>query len=340
MEPVQDSIFISSLRAFCKAIAVIFGITLAFIPVIILISLLSTNTEVESKTTLTVMPDANGLREVKPSHSPVILHINLKGIIGNLNLTDEMIENQLIESRTGVLKNNRVKGVILYISSPGGSATDSDNIYRMLVRYKNRYKVPIYAYEDGICASGGVMISCAADKIYSSPSTIIGSVGALMGPFFNFKETMNKHGINSETITEGKNKDMMSPFRAWKPDDDASLKPLVAYYYDRFIQIVTNARPRIDRTALIEEYGANVFDPVKAEKLGYIDGIRDYSDTLTELLAAAGIDASKDYQVVQLSPKSSFLSCLVSTESWIGSLLQLFTKKETNLLPQVPQVTY
>lgn len=340
MTPVHDSIFISSLRAFCKAIAVILGITLAFIPIIVLIALLGSNTEIETKTTLTILPDANGVRELKPSSAPVILHINLKGIIGNLNLTDETIENQLIESRTGVLKHNRVKGIILYINSPGGSATDSDNIYRRLVRYKNQYKVPIYAYEDGICASGGVMISCAADKIYSSPSSIIGSVGALMGPFFNFKEAMEKYGINAETITEGKNKDMMSPFRAWKPDEDSSLKPLVAYYYERFTQIVTSSRPRIDRTALIEEYGANVFDPVTAEKLGYIDGIRDYSDALNELLLASGIDASKDYQVVQLNPKGNFLSCLVSSESWLGSLLNLFSKKETHFLPQVPQITY
>ena len=68
--------------------------------------------------------------------------------------------------------------------APGGAADDSVGIYRALCEYKKKYNVPIYAFVDGLCASGGMYIACAADKIYATPSSVIGSVGVIMGPLF------------------------------------------------------------------------------------------------------------------------------------------------------------
>ena len=84
-------------------------------------------------------------------------------------------------------------------------------------------------------------------------------------------EALTKLGVKSETITEGLNKDMMSPFRPWKQDEDASLKAVTAYFYQQFVDIVAAARPRMDKTKLIQEYGAKVFDPITAQVYGYID---------------------------------------------------------------------
>lgn len=326
MEPVRDSVFISALRAFCKTIAVIFGICIAFIPLFILMFSLGGDTDLSPTTTLTYIPDADGVKKLQPATSPVILRIDIDGVIGEGNYVTSVVENQLQESRTGTLKEGRVKAILLHLNTPGGTVTDSDGIYRQLLAYKEKYKTPIYAYVDGLCASGGMYITSACDRVYSSPSSIIGSVGVFIGPFFNFKEAMNKFGINSELLTQGKNKDMMNPFRTWKPGEDDSLKAICSYYYDRFVDIVTTSRPRIDKEKLLNDYGANVFDPKKAESIGFIDeSDSNYIAVMKDLMKAAGIDESKPYQVVKLDPKKNWLSCLSSAGSHFGALEEFIT---------------
>ena len=159
------------------------------------------------------------------STAPVILQINVHGVIGDPKTLDtHTIENILIESRTGDLKDNRVKAILLHMNTPGGTVVDSDNIYRLVKEYKERYKVPVFAYIDGLCASGGMYVSCAADQVFAGHSSIIGSVGVIIGPFFNLFDTLTKIGMKMETITQGLDKDMMTPFRPWKEDEDASFE--------------------------------------------------------------------------------------------------------------------
>ncbi len=314
MENTRESVFVSSLRSFCRMFFGICGITLALFLIIWGYSELSSVGSIDSKTTMNYLSDANNKQAVVSLSSPVILQLNIHGVIGEPKTLDsDTVQSILLESRTGLLASNRVKGILIHFNTPGGTVVDSDNIYRMLKVYKEKYKVPVYAYVDGLCASGGMYIACAADRIYSGPSGTIGSIGTLIGPFFNFHEALLKIGITSETITKGLDKDMMSPFRPWKPDEDASLKNLIAYFYQRFVDIVADARPRMDKTKLVQEYGAQIYDPVKAEELGYIDVANSSRNAaLLDLLHEAKIDPSKDYQVVDLEPKSALLSLFTS----------------------------
>lgn len=317
MQIQRESIFISAMRAFCKMFFGLCGLLLAFILVSAVYSAFSETTTIETKTKIKYLSDAANQRELVAETAPVILQINVHGVIGQPKSMDtEVVQNILVESRTGKLKDNRVKAIFLHMNTPGGTIIDSDNIYHMLKVYKEKYKVPIYAYVDGLCASGGMYIACAADRIFSGSSSIIGSVGVLIGPFFNVFETMTKMGIKSETITQGLHKDMMSPFRQWKDDEDISLKNLSSFFYRQFVDIIAHNRPRIDKTKLVDEYGAQVFDPITAQQLGYIDVANSSRNVaLLELLTAAQIDPSKPYQVVTLEPKTEWLADLFNEES-------------------------
>jgi ClpP class serine protease len=124
---------------------------------------------------------------------------------------------------------------------------------------------------------------------------------------------MGKIGVSSETITQGLDKDMMSPFRPWKPDEDASLRALTAFYYNRFVDLFVATHPRMEKNLLVSEYGANVFDGPGAEKRGFIDvADADYKTALRDLLAAANIDPAHSYQVVELAPKFNIFGQLRS----------------------------
>lgn len=317
MEIQRESIFVSVIRTFCRFFFGIVAIFLAFILCSIFYSMISPSPLLKEKTNLEILPDARGNRQIASPHAPVILQIPITGVIGDpKNVNTENLENILIESRMGLLSRDRVKGILLFFNTPGGTVVDSDNIYRMLQDYKAKYKVPIFGYVDGLCASGGMYIASSADQMFASSSSIVGSVGVVIGPFFNVYDAMGKIGVHARTLTEGLDKDMMNPTRPWKEGEDASLKAVMAFFYEQFVNIVTRAHPRLDREKLVSEYGAQVFDCVEAQKLGYVDhALSSRKDALLALLREARIDLEKPYQVVQLAPKQDLLSELIQGKS-------------------------
>lgn len=322
MEFRRESIFVSSLRGFFKTLFVMLGLFAAFFLGSIFLSVFSPVYHPVAKTTLQILPDLEENRALAPLNSPVILQINIHGVIGDFansgpnHVTSTLIHDALLDSRDGFLQNNRVKGILLHFDTPGGSAIDSDNIYRLLMRYKELYNVPIYGYVNGLCASGGMYIASAADRLFCGPAGIVGSVGVRIGPFFNVYDTMTKWGIQSKTITEGIDKDSLNPVRPWKPDEDANIKGIVAVLYQQFVDIVTQARPHLNKTKLIEEYGAKIFDGVRGLEYGYVDGADvSYQAALLALMEAVQIDPRQPYQVVELRPKHSLLEELFSAKS-------------------------
>lgn len=309
MQFIHESIFLSATRAFFKAFFVIIGIFVAFIPIILVFNLISKDTASDvDKYKVSILPDLSLNQTTVSSSAPAILKINIHGIIGKKGLTTNDMYQLLVESRRGVLKDNRVKGILLHINSPGGSSIDSDGIYRLISSYKEAFKIPVYTYVDGLCASGGMYIAASSDKIYTSPPSIIGSVGVLIGPLFNVYEALNKIGVTSLTLTQGKGKDALSPFKKWENGEDESLKNIGNYLYERFVSIVETARPMMDKDKLKNEYGANVFDSQKAQEYGYIDnGNSSYSEALRDLLVKANVDINKPYQIVEMSAKQDWL---------------------------------
>lgn len=316
MEQSHESVFIGMLRSFCKTIAIIFAFLLAFLALIIVLGVFSTEQDASHKTHLKILPDVKGSQKVLSLHAPAILQVKIEGVIGTKELNAENIQNILLASQSGFLKNQRVKGILLHINSPGGGVFDSDSIYRALLEYKKKYQTPIYAYVDGMCASGALLIGCAADKIYSCPVGVIGSVGVIMGPFFNFASILDKWDIKSATLSKGEDKDPMNPFRTWKKDEGKDLQNVIDSVYTRFVDIVTKARPNISKKQLLSAYGAKIYPAQQAMDLGFVDYAgMTYNETLQALVDEAKITG--EYQVVELKIKSSLFSNLVQNKASI-----------------------
>jgi len=343
MEFSRESIFISALRGLVKSFAVVIGITLGVVLLFIGIGSVSNTVQMPDKSQITLSADANWNRKLLPDTTPVLLRINVHGIIGTSKLKEEPFKEMLIDSREGVLAKNRVKGVLLHVNTPGGTATDSSAIYNLLTEYKEKYKVPIYAFVEGMCASGGMYISAAAEKIYSTENSVIGSVGVRIGPAFNFSDAMEKMGIQSVTITSGKNKDSLNPFRPWKPGEDDAIRAVVASEYVTFVNVVTENRKNLSKEALINEYGANIFAAEKAEKLGYIDnGDASYKQALAALAIAAGITEEDKYQVFEIEPHKSVFKELSESKSKLlsGKIQHIFPTGAFTTTEMSGQVLY
>ena len=318
MQIARESIFITALRSFFRWFFAIFGIFFGLIGASMLYSMLGGAAKAyEEKTEFTILPDLKGQHGMLSTSTPAILQINIQGVIGEMiGSTSEDIKNILIDSRSNLLAGDRVKGILLNFNTPGGDAIDSDDIYRYLKAYKEKFHVPVFAFVDGLCASGGMLIAASADQIFASPPSIIGSIGVTMTPFFNLSEGMKKIGVASETLIAGLDKDMMNPFRPWKSDEDKSLKTIINSSYAQFVDIITQNRPKVDKTKLINEYGAQVFDGVKSQEIGYIDTANaNYEQAVLALLTAAKIDPEKPYQIIELKPKRDWFSTVLKNQS-------------------------
>jgi protease-4 len=323
-----------AIKSFLQGFFLTFGILIAIVLGFVTISTLFKPQT--TKTTVTILPDLEGNTKILSKKYPAILQINITGIIGE-NIKTKDIENILLATKP----KERIKAILLYVNTPGGGVNDSDGIYRMLKEYKEKYnKIPIYAYVDGLCASGGFYISAASDKIYASPVSIIGSVGVILGPFFNIFDTLNKLGIKSKTLTYGKDKDTLNPLRPWKENEDKNLQKLGNYFYERFVNIIVRSR-KLSKEKLINEYGANIFDGPTAKKIGYIDySDKNYTDALKDLLKAAKIDAKTPYQVINIQMKKRWgLEILKekSLETKLKKLYPCFNVKDNFLYLYMPK---
>ncbi|MBS0633885.1 MAG: S49 family peptidase [Verrucomicrobia bacterium] len=302
-----ESVMKNATRTFFKSLFAVIGFAVGVLIVMVLFSLLFSSTaEKPHSTTLRVLPDDQWKISDFSREAPSILRINIDGVIGLDHIRKEDIMQQLIESQEGELKAGQVKGLLLYINTPGGTADDSDAIYRMIKEYKRRYKVPVVAYVDGMCASGGTYIACAADKVYATKDSLVGHVGVLLSPpFFNFTKLMDKLGIESKTFFAGKDKDAMNPFRPWQQGEGENYQRLVSYMYDRFKTIVSENRPKLTVEVLTEE-GAQIYPAPVAKEKGYID---DEVNSIDELLAefATELGIYEDYQFVALEKHDFFV---------------------------------
>ncbi|MBM3198980.1 MAG: S49 family peptidase [Chlamydiae bacterium] len=312
--PPRESLFLSTFRSLCRALGIVFGIFLAFFIITIILSSLSQKEQLPEKGELTVAPDAEGQRKLLSSHVPVILRLDVRGVIGLENLTAEKFQNLLYDTLEPPLQ-GRVKAIFLYVDTPGGSAMDSASIYQALFNYKKKHEIPIYAFVEGLCASGGMYICSAADRILATDASVIGSVGVILGPNFNVSTLMDKIGVQSLTITQGKDKDALNPFRPWKPGEDGSLVSITQELYEQFVSVVSLGRPLLNKEKLINEYGAHVFLATRAKDLGYIDEAgATYESALQGLVESLQLQ-DQEYQVFSLSPSENFFSQLAQNKS-------------------------
>lgn len=324
MQLSRESVFVSAIRAFCNTLFSILGVGIALFLLFLFIGFGKSakgGIEIPPPAKPVISFDSDGNRKLLPDTAPVILKMDIHGVIGDIKLNAKNFATKLHDSQSSLLA-GRIKAVLLHINTPGGTTVDSDGIYQAILEYKKKYNVPVYAFVDGLCASGGMYVASAADKIFSTPVSVIGSVGVVVGPAFNFVDLMNKMGVEALTLTEGLDKDMLNPFRKWGQNEGDVLKSIIESQYTRFVNIVSSARPKLSKQLLINNYGARVYDAAKAQELGYIDdGDSSYKMALTELSNAAGLKENEEVQVVEFKiPRSFFTDIFEESELCNGKI--------------------
>lgn len=185
-----------------------------------------------------------------------------------------------------------VRAVVLRINSPGGGVTATDLMYRRLAQLKAKRKVPVVAAIQDLGASGAYYLACGADAIVVAPTSVTGSIGVIVQTF-NLEGTMAKLGVEAKAITSGPMKDMASPFKALDPEAEKVLQGIVAEFYDRFVDVVADGRPKLGRDAVKALADGRVYTGAQAVAKGLADQAGDVVDAVALAKERAGLKAAR-----------------------------------------------
>ena len=141
-----------------------------------------------------------------------------------------------------IADDERVRGVVLRINSPGGTIAGSDYYYALLQDLKAELDVPIIASMGDVAASGGYYIATAADRIFAERSTLTGSIGVIVS-MYDASELCEKVGVASTPVVSGPMKGMGDFMKKPTPEETAVWQALVDESYEQFLDVVRAGRP-------------------------------------------------------------------------------------------------
>ena len=209
-----------------------------------------------------------------------------------------------------------VKAVVLRVNSPGGSAYASEQIWHAVTKLKA--KKPVVVSMGGYAASGGYYISCAANYIYSDPTTITGSIG-IFGMFLNYSELMkDKLGIKFDEVKTNKHANFGTRSRFFNAEEMAILDKYIGKGYELFRKRVADGRKM--SVAQVEQIAqGRVWLGNDALKIHLVDGIGSLDDAVKKAAQLAKLDEyyASEYQ----TPSSWYETLLASASGNNGSYL-------------------
>ena len=163
-----------------------------------------------------------------------------------------------------------LKAIIFLVDSPGGGVTESDYLFEEIRKIRTR-GVKTVVFINSLSASGAYYMTAQSDKIISSPTAIVGSIGVIWESM-NIEELSRKLGISVNTIKSSDMKDIGSPFKKMSDDEKIVLRKIIDYNYDRFRSIVQKGRGLSNSQINLVSTG-EVWHPEKAKALGLVDEV-------------------------------------------------------------------
>lgn len=202
-------------------------------------------------------------------------------------ITYERAYNRLKEA----MEDSDVKGIVVRINSPGGSALTSELIHQMVLEMKKKYGKPLYISMGSVAASGGYYIAASGDKIYANETTLTGSIG-VVSILPNIGKLADKLGVDIEEITNGKNTNLYSITE--KPTEERLeiLRQSSENVYNEFKERVSKGRGMtLDEVEKVAQ--GRVWTGTDGVKNRLVDGIATLDETVNILAEDLKIENGK-----------------------------------------------
>lgn len=184
----------------------------------------------------------------------------------NKRITNKMAD-KIIKKTEKANSDEKVKAILYVIDSPGGYVNPSFESATYIKSIK-KYTV---AYIRSRGVSGAYLIASAADSIYSTICSAIGSI-AVDNSFIDYSEKHEKEGKKFNNLISGKYKNIYDPNKSLSDDEEKLIRKQLDYHHNNFVDRVSQYRniPRAKVSVIAdgrEYYGENAIN------LGLIDHI-------------------------------------------------------------------
>ncbi len=240
----------------------------------------------------------------KPSYEPrrdtiAVLHIDGAIVDGESTGGGLMGGEGSVGSRTlrralqDIESNDKIKGLVVRIDSPGGSAIASEIIWQGLKRVSAGSKVgddvnppkPVFVSVGDMAASGGFYCLVAGERVYVNQSSIVGSIGVVGGKM-TLAGVMDKLKINTVSRARGPRASMFASMSPWSEAERALVRQKMTETYDLFTKRVTSGRPGIELAQTAE---GRLFTGAKAVELKMADKLGTLDDAIGDLASKVGL---------------------------------------------------
>ena len=220
--------------------------------------------------------------------------------------TQGIVSEDLIKTINEIAEDKMVKAVVFRVSSPGGSAYGSEQIWHALTNLKAQK--PLVVSMGDYAASGGYYISCMADQIVAQPNTITGSIG-IFGVIPDLSGLNTKIGLTYDGVKTNKMSDAISVNRPFRPEERELMQSYVNRGYELFVKRCADGRRKTtDEIKAIAE--GRVWTGEDALKLGLVDKIGGLNEAIVMAAERANL---KSYMVKDFPEKEDFQTRLLKS---------------------------
>lgn len=230
-----------------------------------------------------------------------------RDIIASKTATDHIAKVEI----TGVITNDepmlkllkkleeedKVKAVVLSISSPGGSTVGGEAIYEQVRSLAK--KKPVASNVGTLAASAGYMIASATDQIVARRSSIVGSIGVLF-QYADASQLLDKVGVKVQAVKSSPLKAEPNPFNPASDEAVEMINRVIQDSYHWFVDIVTERRG-MTRTKALSLADGSIFTGSQSLENGLIDAIGGEEVALKWLKEEKEI--GEELKVVEYKPK-------------------------------------
>jgi protease-4 len=223
------------------------------------------------------------------SRPPVIAVIPVHGAIAHASsawgdyATDDKLARMVRLARLDA----RVKGVILHIDSPGGSALASDRMHHEIVQLAR--EKPVVACMANVAASGGYYVAAPAHRIVCEAVSITGSIG-VVGARLTLEPLLARLGITTETVQRGARAGLLSGSAPLSEDERGALMRELDATYRTFVRVVAQGRKmKVDEVEPLAR--GRVYTGEDAKAAGLVDVLGGFDVALREVTALVPADA-------------------------------------------------
>lgn len=231
-----------------------------------------------------------------------ILGLDLDGVI--------LDGSDFLELLRKYRKDPNVKAVLIRINSPGGVVGPSQEIHDEIKRTREEFKKPVFAYCSAVAASGAYYAAVAADKIYTTPGCMMGSIGVLM-EFVNLQRLYDWAKVERYALTTGKFKDAGAEYKPLTPEQRVLFQDLIDDVLSQFKLAVVQGRKM--KPEFLDQYAdGRVFTGSQAVKMGFADEIGSWDDARKELGEQVGL--GPDPKVFLAKKKKSLMDYLEDSD--------------------------